>query len=126
MSDNNVSNSTIIADVLERIDTITQHVIDIKSDMIRRPEYQKDRSGIYEQITFVQQQTLLSVKEATLSMKERIDNVAKDVNANTLAIEEIKKSHVPWWMTAVVGLVVGGAFGNALGNWLNVFFLMKH
>lgn len=89
--------TTFLQDILSRLDTINDHIIDIKADSITRSEYRDDKERIYHRIAEVQQETVEAVREGFQHYEQRLATLELS------AKEEHEKRHsLPWWAVSVI------------------------
>jgi hypothetical protein len=65
--------SPILVDVLDRLEKLTQHIIEVKGEMYRRAEFQVDSARIYDTIGVNLTASLVALKEAILIVDKRLD-----------------------------------------------------
>jgi hypothetical protein len=116
----------VLEDILDRIDTLTNHIIDVKGEMYKRSDWQGDETRIYDHINTIQTQVLLSMREALGTIDRRIEHIERDVvprsehmtrwenEGKRLAIMEqrlgiVEKRALPAWIVAGVGTLAGAA-----------------
>lgn len=97
MSDPLTTDQRVLVDLLERIDKLTNHIIEIKGEMYKRIDWQGDSQRIYDHIDAIQTQVLMSLREAIGENLRRMETIEKGYapNEEVLHIREIISQMVP-------------------------------
>lgn len=103
------TDNKLIIDVLERIDKLTNHIIDIKGDMYRRSEFREDSARIYDHIGSIQTQVLMTIKEAVLGMDSQAKRLEGDLRTMETELRNQRSKAIPGWL-----LAAGASVGTAL------------
>ena len=110
--------SKILADVLERLDRVTEHIITIKSDMYKASDFRVDSGRIYDALAKIQTEVLQVVKEAVTALDARLNSELKKSDEKCAAYEpRVKKleAHlIPSWVYACAGAVGAALLHEAL------------
>lgn len=96
--------ATVLRDVLERIDNLTQHIIEVKATMYRQEDFKVDAARLYDHIGTVQSQIAMAIKEAILAVEKRMDT---EKASGTKAHEDLAR-HVEA-LTGANALLIKGA-----------------
>jgi hypothetical protein len=116
----------VLSDLLDRIETLTNHIIEMKGEMYKRSDWQGDEARIYERIDTIQTQVLLSMREALVALDRRMEHLERDIvprsehltrweteGKRLLAMEQrlgiVEKRALPAWIVAGVGTLAGAA-----------------
>jgi len=118
--------SLLLSDVLKRLDSTLEHLLDIKSTMVTRDEYSSAKDRIYQKMADIEHETLEAVRDGLKAINKRMDDMDTAQDDRDKAVADKKKTKVQTILNIV--LTAGGwivAMLSGLASYYGIHLIHK-
>ena len=116
-----MNETEILRDVLVRLDSVTQHIIEIKTEMYLKSEHREDASRMYDHVAQIQRELTIATKDAVLVVQAELGKLEARVNAQGQSILTLSRPQVPKWVY-ILGTAIATLVGTQAVSYIEVAF----